>query len=124
MKNPLVRLVNGSTKYEGRVELFRNGTWATLCQIKWTMYDAKQICRELGFGREIRVRPHGYYGESNGPFWFRSINSVNVVRTCNNRRRYDELNLKCALPGTYVCKCFGKIAQYTSVFVIVYSSSC
>ena len=98
----LVRLVNGATKYQGRVELFRNGKWGTLCDIRWTKDDAITVCRELGFGTLIRRRSHGFYGESNGPIWFRSLSSVKVERTCNHHQRYDELNLMCASPGMYL----------------------
>ena len=83
------------------MELFHNGKWGTLCNIGWTRNDAITVCRELGFGPSIRLKPHGFYGESNGPFWFRSLSSVNVTRTCNHHQHYDELNVKCAtLLGT------------------------
>ena len=75
------------------------------------------MCHELGFGTLIRRRSHGFYGESNGPFWFRSLYSVEVERTCNHHRGYDELNLMCALPSTYVI-----LEVYYILLCIIYSS--
>lgn len=85
------------------MESFHNGKWGTLCNIGWTRSDATTVCHELGFGTLIDLRPHGFYGESNGRFWFHSLSSVDVTRSCNHRQRYSELNVRCAnLSGTYV----------------------
>ncbi|XP_072015059.1 uncharacterized protein [Amphiura filiformis] len=50
-----IRLVGGQHQYEGRVEIFRDGLWSTVCDNKWDLNDGQVVCRQLGFGPATSV---------------------------------------------------------------------
>ena len=50
-ENGDVRLADGPSQYEGRLEICRDEMWGTVCNSSgWMSYEIKVACRELGFG--------------------------------------------------------------------------
>ena len=45
-----MRLVDGSNRYEGRVEICHNNIWGTVCQDFFARPSSAVVCRQLGLG--------------------------------------------------------------------------
>ena len=69
-----LRLAGGSSYLEGRVEVFHNGRWGTVCSDLWDDRDAAVACRQLGYqGGTAVVRSPRRFGEGTGPIYLDDV---------------------------------------------------
>ena len=68
-----VQLVGGSGPHEGRVEVFHNGAWGTVCDHYWDLPDATVVCRQLGYGEARIALEEAAFGEGKGPIWYDNV---------------------------------------------------
>jgi hypothetical protein len=74
-----VRLVGGDSPEHGRVEVFFNGQWGTVCDDAWELADADVVCRALGYAGASEAIQN--FGGGADPIW---LDDVNCMGTENN----------------------------------------
>ncbi|XP_061913153.1 neurotrypsin-like [Entelurus aequoreus] len=62
---PLVRLAGGSSRKEGRVEVYLHGDWGVICDSGWNDINAAVVCRQLGHSAGAVAA--GGFGQGKGP---------------------------------------------------------
>ncbi|XP_065845702.1 neurotrypsin-like [Oscarella lobularis] len=69
---PRIRLVNGSTKSEGRVEILYSKIWGTVRDDYWTFVNSRVVCRELGYSDANETKRFGN-GKSGQIIWLDDV---------------------------------------------------
>ncbi|XP_078733691.1 receptor-type tyrosine-protein phosphatase beta-like [Lampetra fluviatilis] len=68
-----IRLAGSNTACQGRVEVFYNGLWGTVCDDFWSPQDAKVVCRQLGCGLTAFAVSLARFGWGSGLIWLDDV---------------------------------------------------
>ncbi|XP_069774013.1 scavenger receptor cysteine-rich domain-containing protein DMBT1-like isoform X1 [Narcine bancroftii] len=81
-----LRLTNGGSRCDGRVEVYHNGSWGRVQDHVWSINDSNVVCAELGCGSAISAYNSSIYGESERPVWVNEVQcegTESQLRNCN-----------------------------------------
>ena len=116
----IVRLVNGPTRYEGRVEVYHNGEWGTVCDDYWNLNDAQVVCSELGLGKAVNATHSAYYGQGSGPIWLAYLGCVGNEQTIGDCTHLGWGNHYCYHGRDAGVKCAGGMCLFCIIFITHY----
>lgn len=104
-----MRLMDGPTKQEGRVEVKYRGIWGTICDDDFGIHEARVVCRQLGFNGTAEVRKNRYK-QGTGQIWLDQVacnGNESSIDDCihwhwgeHNCGHGEDVGIKCGLSQT------------------------
>uniref|UniRef100_A0A8C7DGD2 SRCR domain-containing protein n=1 Tax=Oncorhynchus kisutch TaxID=8019 RepID=A0A8C7DGD2_ONCKI len=70
-----IRLVDGTSRCSGTVEILYKGQWGRVCGQKWDVNDANVVCGQMGCGRAVSAQGSAHIGQGSGgrPTWLDDV---------------------------------------------------
>ncbi len=61
-----VRLINGTSPYEGRLEVYYKDQWGAVCNKGWSILESSVICRQLHYPPATQAWQGYHFGQGQG----------------------------------------------------------
>ena len=107
-----MRLANGPKSksfHAGRVEIYINGQWGTVCDDSWSYSDAQVVCKQLGYQNYLYYYSNAAFGAGTGPIWLSNLG-------CGG---YERSLLDCSHSGIGIHHC----SHYEDASVVCYNGN-
>ncbi|KAM9467765.1 scavenger receptor cysteine-rich type 1 protein M130-like [Clarias gariepinus] len=73
IKHWSLRLSGGKGSCSGRLEVYYNTTWGSVCDDQWNISNAQVVCRQLGCGLALSADRNVSFGPGEGTIWLNRV---------------------------------------------------
>ncbi|XP_053506020.1 scavenger receptor cysteine-rich type 1 protein M130-like [Ictalurus furcatus] len=73
LKHWSLRLSGGEGSCSGRLEVYHNATWGSVCDDQWNIRNAQVVCRQLGCGSALSADRNVSSGPGEGTIWLNRV---------------------------------------------------
>ena len=115
--------MNGTNRCSGRVEVYHEGQWGTICDHWWDSTEAQVLCRQVGCGTALTAKSKAFFGEGLSQIW------LEMLKCNGNERSLDTCEHK--LYGVHNCNhaedvgviCSSKLHDLLSEWIMLFLTS-
>ena len=115
-----VRLVGGQNKFEGRVEIYHSGTWGTICDDQWDLYDGHVVCNMLGYGTAVSAPTGAHFGSGTGEILLDEVLCHGIesnIAFCSHSA-YRDHNCDHNEDAGVICSPIGTVKCYNNIYFL------
>ncbi|CAC5422959.1 Neurotrypsin,Scavenger receptor cysteine-rich type 1 protein M130,Mucin-like protein,Hemicentin-1,Thrombospondin-2,Semaphorin-5A [Mytilus coruscus] len=106
-----LRLVGGNTSRDGRLEVYYNNQWGTVCDDQFDVVDARVACRQLRYStNDVEIYTAGG-ASSNAKIWMDDLRCTAGNMRLEDCRRNSWTSNDCSHSEDIGIKCFGKCVE-------------
>ena len=114
-----VRLVEGATLLEGRVEILHHGLWGTVCDNNWDLADATVVCHQLGYPRAVGAPTSAIFGPGSGVSWYSYVGCVGTeVNLTECSKSLSPIGSACSHSRDAGVVCSSELQSYSVCFYL------
>lgn len=99
----------GASGCSGRVEVFYDNKWGTVCDDNWGLANAKVACRELQCGAAHAAKGSAFFGQGQGDIWLDDVEETSIFQCnhkpfgTNNCGHGEDVGVICSGQSTHCC---------------------
>ena len=110
-------LVGGNVVYEGRVEIFRDDSWTTVCDDGWGITDANVFCRQIGYPGAEYSYGLAQFGEGSGTIQIRNVACTGTESDIRDCPFNTDANTACSHSEDAGVRCLRNISEPDNLFI-------
>lgn len=106
-----VRLAGDASEHSGRVEVYHDDEWGTICDNGWSLTETNVICKQLGYPGAIGYETGAHFGSGSGPVFLDHVTcdgSEHFITECDDNGWYthtcsheEDVGVRCQIPGSF-----------------------
>jgi deleted-in-malignant-brain-tumors protein 1 len=106
----------------GRLEVFHNGRWGTICDDHWGMNDARVACRQLGYSDAVKALRAYEVPAGSGQIWLDNVacaGDEQILASCSHRGwgvhdclHWEDAGVQCLSGGNIIFSKNGRVYRF------------